>query len=288
MCLGLLFKIKFMEKEIWLPIVKPMDLVGKYEISSMGRLKRCGYLMKSKKWKPELILSLSVKTKYLKFAFKYNKKNYNISIHRLVCLAFHENNCNKPQVNHKNGIKHDNRAVNLEWCDQSENIRHAQSIGLIKKAVIKQKVPRKIREKGLNTKKIIDTSNGVIYDSIDILCKEKGLSSNNIQRQISGARWCYVPYRYIGQEDKVKIPPPPIPKVEKIKEIKVRPPKKVYIPHPLERKKMAMYDVSGNLVKLFDSSTEAAEHVKSNPDTFRRAVRRSPRSFTKGYVFKYL
>lgn len=53
-------------------------------------------------------------------------------VHRLVALTYLKKGKEHNQVNHKNGIKGDNRVENLEWCDSKHNVRHAHAMGLSK------------------------------------------------------------------------------------------------------------------------------------------------------------
>ena len=58
---------------------------------------------------------------------KQGQRKYPL-VHRLVAQAFIPNPESRPQVNHINGVKCDNRKSNLEWCTMSENLWHRHNI----------------------------------------------------------------------------------------------------------------------------------------------------------------
>ena len=67
---------------------------------------------------------------YLRITLTNNGKRKSYHVHRLVAKTFLDNYDNKLQVNHKNGIKNDNRVENLEMVTLQQNIKHSIETGL--------------------------------------------------------------------------------------------------------------------------------------------------------------
>lgn len=87
-----------------------------------------GKILSFAKGKPNWRKPTPDKDGYLCIGIKINGKNTTRKIHRLVAEAFIPNPENKPEVNHKNGIKSDNRIENLEWNTAKENNWHKREV----------------------------------------------------------------------------------------------------------------------------------------------------------------
>ena len=113
-----LSRAPFIVKDVFI-VEEWKDYIYNYQISNHGnvRNKVTGKILKtSKTGKGYVSVTVSLGSSTSKHCIK---------IHRAVAEMFIPNPNNLPQVNHKNGNKNCNEYWNLEWCNNSYNMKHA-------------------------------------------------------------------------------------------------------------------------------------------------------------------
>jgi hypothetical protein len=112
--------------EIWAPVpIKGFEEY--YALSNLGRFKSVKY--RSGGGNPKVLKQKVMHDGYLYVRMNGSNGQQFFNAHRLVASVFVANPNNKPQVNHKNSVRSDNRAENLEWVTPKENIAHAMKFG---------------------------------------------------------------------------------------------------------------------------------------------------------------
>lgn len=106
---------------------------GIYEVDDLGRVFSLGRVVRNGRQivKPAEIRPITHKWHgYSVVNLANDGKVKQHRLHRIVAECFIPNPESKPTVNHKSGVKSDNRVVNLEWATPREQGAHASKMGL--------------------------------------------------------------------------------------------------------------------------------------------------------------
>lgn len=136
---------------------------GLYEISNLGRVKNVN--------RNKILAQKKNRCGYMRVNLSKDHRVSTKVVHRLVADAFIPNIQNKPQVNHINEDKTDNRAENLEWVTAKENVNHGT---------------RNTRMRLKKSKPIICIDTGLRYSSIRGAAREIGISESTIVSALTG------------------------------------------------------------------------------------------------------
>lgn len=128
------------------------------------------------------------KAGYIRVALSKHNKLMTYPVHRLVALTHIPNPLGYKEINHKDGIKANNCADNLEWCNRSHNINHAVATGLlVQKLGADNKQSKfshddrqtimKMISKGMNPKTVADLM-GCHFGTIYKIIKQENLQYN--------------------------------------------------------------------------------------------------------------
>lgn len=169
-------------KEIWKDI---KDYENHYQISNFGNIKSL------KDGKGKMLKLKKGKNGYLYTNLSKNGKVKTYTVHKLVAQTFILNPENKPEIDHINTVRNDNRVENLRWVTRKENNNNLLTKEKMSNAhegkKLSEECKKKLSEirKGLNNptaRAVVCLENGIVYSTITQCAEELGLSTSNITK----------------------------------------------------------------------------------------------------------
>jgi len=175
-------------EEIWKDV---QGYEGLYQVSNHGRIKSLPRLDSMGRQKGGLVLKpKSRKDGYKRINLYYKGKMETYLVHRIVANAFIPNPYVKPQVNHIDEDKSNNKVNNLVWMTAKENINYGSCIERSVKNRDQKSIAKKVDHKAIgkniryiHSKKVVSIDkdgNKCLYDSLTDASNATGLWRQNI------------------------------------------------------------------------------------------------------------
>jgi hypothetical protein len=172
-------------KEIWKDIP---DYEGFYQVSNLGRI----LSIYRKNERNRLVGGCYIKPIITAYGYQQctlykNGKGVIFRIHRIVMYGFL--GINKLPVNHLNGIKTDNRLINLEYCTHKENTIHAHKNNLIATARGENNCNSKLAE--IDVIRIRKEAKSGLLSRKELSAKYK-IAASTLSQIINRKRWKHI------------------------------------------------------------------------------------------------
>ena len=272
------------EQEIWKPVV---GFEGYYEVSNLGRVRSLTRTIirsdgKVRTFKGAILSGTKHNKGYRDVVLTRGGVSTRYLIHRLVALAFIPNPDNKPELDHVNTIRTDNRVENLRWATRKENcgneITHKRVLDRVNSSAVKAK---KLATKAKNGSRLAPkrvyqfTIDGVFvaeYSNCHEAARETGISFASIStvaRQGKHPRNEKSAGGYLWSYDKNNPPVYPFD----------------YLKHRF--RKVYQYDSNMNLIREWDSASKAAKELGMVSTVITRCAKGIKTTAYKGFYWSY-